>query len=355
MRVFKRGKVYWIDYFANGQRIRESTGTASKKRALQLLHKRQAAVFAGRFDFQEVKQSPRFSDFADYYLESFSKVNKSKSMYTREQTAVRSLRPFLGKYQLNAITPMLIEHFKRKRLKDGRKPATVNRELDCLRQIYRLAVRDRRVIGNPAREVKKLPEDNEIANAITDQDEELLLAHAAPHLRDLIICAVDTGMRRSDIFDLRWSNVDIPNRVIVIKQQKTKRHKANKTVEIPISARLLGVLRRLEKESKSEYVFLSPRTGEKLTKIDTAWRRANERAGLQHKRYRFHDTRGTFITRLFEEGLNEITIKQLSGHSTTRMLERYARPGGEWRRAAIDALDRRRARKTPVDIRERRR
>ena len=63
MRVYKRGETWWIDYNYNGERIRESTGTSSKKRAQQLLAKRMVAIFEDRFNIHDTKGSPRFSDF----------------------------------------------------------------------------------------------------------------------------------------------------------------------------------------------------------------------------------------------------------------------------------------------------
>ena len=64
--------------------------------------------------------------------------------------------------------------------------------------------------------------------------------------------------------------------------------------------------------------------------------------GLTHKRYRFHDMRGTFATRPIQKGVNLITVRQLTGHSTVRMLEVYAKPGEDIRRDAINSLDKRR-------------
>lgn len=225
-----------------------------------------------------------------------------------------------------------------------------------MKAIYNVAMKNDKALSNPVTQVRMLHEDNEVVNPITDEDEALLLAkdnknntyHAAQHLRDLIVCGIDTGMRRGEMFDLRWPSVDLVGRTIRVENSKT--HKA-RTIEV--NDRLHEVLLRLKRESQNEYVFVSPKTGGRLTKIDTAWRRANERAGLRHKGYRVHDLRGTFITRLFEEGMNAKTIMDLSGHSSLRMLERYARPGAELRREAVAALDRRRERKNVVDLEKR--
>jgi integrase len=348
MRVFKRGRTWWIDYTFDGERIRESAHTESKRKAERLLAKRTAAVFEGRYNFRDTKKSPTFSDYAEEYMRGYSRMNKKPLSYRRDQVSVKSLTRFFGKYRLNHIEPMLVEHFKRRRTEiDKRTRATVNRELALMKHIYTIAVRNKRAATNPLRDVRLFREDNEIVNPITDRDEERLLENAAPHLRDLIVCGVDSGLRRQEIFELTWDRVDLTRRTIRVENTKT-----GKPRTVPITNRLMRVFRRLKETSKSEYVFTNPSTGGPLTRIDTAWRRANERAGLKHKGYRFHDCRGTFCTRLVEAGQSIITIKQLSGHTTTRMLERYAKPGEASRREAIEALDRRRV-KSVVDFKRR--
>ena len=352
----KDRKVYWISYFdCEGKRRYESAKSTKKKVAEALWVKRKNSVNEGTWDEQQIKASPKFSAFADEYLENYSKQNKKPSTHKRDKGLMQNLSEFFGGRKLKDINPMFILSYRKKRLEeDGRKPATVNREVALLKSMFTVAIEWGKAYRNPVKRVKKLREDNEIANPIPDDDEELLLEHAAQHLGDLIICGADTGMRKGEMFDLKWESVDLVRRVIRVDKTKNDRCKI-----IPITDRLLSVLERLRKESTGKYVFSAPNIGhrkknprEKLTSVDTAWRRANERAGLAHKRYRFHDLRGTFITRLVEEGKNLVQIKQLSGHSTTRMLERYARPGEESGRDCIASLDRRRDRKTVIDFEE---
>lgn len=350
--VYKLGKIWWVTYYAEGKRVRESTRTPSKKRAEQLLAKRQAEIFEGRFNIQDTKPSPRFDKFAAKYLKTYSKQNKRPSTHDRDRSLIAHLVAFFGAKRLKDFTPFLIEHYRERRRSAGRTPATVNREVACLKAMFNVAGVWGVSTVNPAKKVKQYEEDNEIVNPITDEDEVKLLEHATPRLKDFIVCGIDTGMRSGEMFNLSWTDVDFSTRTLRVVKSKTKKGKRT----IPISARLYRVLVRRQSESNSAYVFANSKTGGRLTKVRNAWVRANELAGLRHKRYRVHDMRGTFITRLFEEGLNEMTIKQLSGHSTTKMLERYARPGEDLRRDAISALDKRRNQgRTVIDFEETRR
>ena len=111
--IFKRGKVWWITYYHGSERVRESTGTPSKKRAEQLLTKREAQMFEGRFRIQDTKPSPFFSGFARVYLSS-SAVNKRPRTYERDQTLIKHLSASFGKLRLSEITVQSVEQYKGK-------------------------------------------------------------------------------------------------------------------------------------------------------------------------------------------------------------------------------------------------
>lgn len=119
MGLYKRGDVWWISYTYDGEQVRESSHTKSKKYAEKLLAKRQAAIFEGRYDFQDIKPSPRFSDYADEYLEAYSKVNKRPRTFQRDTILIAHLKAFFGNRRLNDIRPMLIEQYKRSALGHG--------------------------------------------------------------------------------------------------------------------------------------------------------------------------------------------------------------------------------------------
>ncbi len=344
MGIYKRGNTWWIDYYLDGRRIRQNTHTTIRRRAEEILAKVRTETIEGRLNLQRVQPSPKLKDFVERYLEH-SKQNKKPSSHKRDCLSVKMLNEFFGHKRLRDIHPLLIEHYKKRRLEAHKSTATINREVACLKHIFSMAIVWGVAFDNPVKRVRMFHEDNEITNPLSDEDEALLLENAAPHLMDIIICALDTGMRRGEIFEMRWADVNLASRSIRVVKTKT-----NKKRDIPISARLQEVLGRLKRHSKNEYVFVSPKTGEKLTKVDTAFHRAIERAGLEAKGYRFHDLRHTFATRLIEEGESPVVVKELLGHSSLRMLERYAHPGEPSKRDAIQALDRRRRRKTVIDF-----
>ena len=134
MGVCRRGSDYFIDYYVHGRRRREKIGT-SRKLAEAVLGKRKLEIAEGKFIDVVRKEKIRFEDFAQQYLNIYSKQHK-KSWKTDLYLLKDLERFFKGKY-LYSITPKDIEQFKMERLKEtvGSKnvsAATVNRQLDVL-------------------------------------------------------------------------------------------------------------------------------------------------------------------------------------------------------------------------------
>ena len=333
MGVYKRDNYYWIDYMAGETRIRESTGTASKKRAQQLLAKRRVEVFEGRFNVQSTKPSPKLSEYVGTpedpgeYLK-YSKANKRPNSHRRDTTSAKNILAFFGERRLNSITPMLIEHYKRKRTReDGRAVGTVNRELAFLKHVYTLAIRDRLTLSNPVKEVEMFNE-RQRTTVFSREQEAGLLSGLKPENQRVIICAVETGTRKGEVKALDWKHVDLVRGLIWVEAAKT-----DKGREIPISPRLKAVLLETPKLARIGLVFKRP-NGAPIKSLRTDFVKAREAAGLGPE-YNFHALRHTFGTRQDEMGTGSSTLAALMGHSTIVTTQRYTHPDREAKRQAI--------------------
>jgi integrase len=154
-------------------------------------------------------------------------------------------------------------------------------------------------------------------------------------LRELFVVAVDTGLRKGDLRDLRWSQVDLAEGFIRVLMQKTALE-----AEIPISSACREALLVFEARcSGAEYVFLDT-TGKRYshTRIRRTFVLAKKLAGIT-QRFRPHDLRHTFGCRLASSSVGLQIIAKALGHTTTRMAERYARPSEEAMRIVVKALD----------------
>lgn len=142
--------------------------------------------------------------------------------------------------------------------------------------------------------------------------------------------ALYTGMRRGEIFNLKWFDVDFNRGLIQIRESKSGKKRV-----VPINVTIKMLLDDLK--PKSEYVFPSPKTGGKLDNIKRSFRRAVTEAGIED--FRFHDLRHTAATRMADAGADTFTLMKILGHSDIRMTARYAHATDAALRRAVENLD----------------
>jgi integrase len=328
MSVYKKGNNWYIDYYVKGQRKRRKVGP-SKKLALQVLEDVHVKVAKEEYlgIFEEKKAL--FEDFSKQYLE-YSKANKALSSYERDITSMVHLAPFFGGRYLFDVTPELIEKYKVARLQKVQ-PAAVNRELACLKHMYTKAIAWGYVKVNPAKSVKLLKEPPGRLRYLKPDEIENLLASCPRHIRPVVLTAINTGMRRGEIFNLKWRDLDLENRKLTVVNAKN-----NESRVIPINQTLYEEFRALLKEANGEYVF-SRRNAEPLKDIRTGFAAALTKAKI--KDFRFHDLRHTFGSHLVMQGVNLRTVQQLMGHKDIKMTMRYSHLSPEHVQQAVEKLD----------------
>jgi len=336
MGIYLRGKTWWISYFAGGRQRFESSRSTKKRDARQLLDIRKGAAREGRLGLAK-SNTFRFDEYARSFLLTVQHPNTKK----RYGSSVRNLAACLGNIKLSDITSDVIEDFKEKRLSNGIRTATVNRDLAVLRRMMRLAKRKMLINESPFRDVEFLEERKQRRrpHILTFEEEERVLAVAAPHIRALAVLILETGMRSSrEALSLPWSDVDLVNDLIHVRESKTKAGERT----IPISDRCKIELlrwRSLLGPEFSSYVFPNMRKpSTPLKDIRRSWAKAVKEAGLQY--FWIYDLRHTLASRLTQAGVSPLFVAQIIGHSGTSILSTYVRAVDEYRRDAIHKLER---------------
>lgn len=326
-RVYKRGDVFYIDYFVDGKRIREAVGKDEGK-ARRALEKRKEAAITGVFNLAS-RRGVRFPDFADRYVE-LKRTHGRRSM--RQITRVtRRLKEYFGGFLLSQVGLSDVEDYAKRRLKDGVMGATVNRELACLKNIFNVADRLGEFCGkNPVKGFEFFREEKRDAHILDLDELRRLLDAAGERMRRIILLAWGTGMRRGEILGLKWADIDFERGSLFLK--KTKSGKPRRVQLDPVVA---GVLQEIERTS--EYVFPNPKTGGPVKDTKTAWIRAREKAELP-KTLRFHDLRHNFGTLLSERGVSLPTIMEMLGHAQISTTMRYQNPTTEAKTRAASIL-----------------
>ncbi len=203
----------------------------------------------------------------------------------------------------------------------SRKLATVNRELALLRVILNFAVQNEWLIRNPfvlAKGIISMSAEVERDRVLSFAEESRLLAVCVDrraHLKPILICALDTAMRRGEIFKMRWQDVNLLTNEIHIPQTNTKTEDAR---VVGITPRLKDELERLWEVSPKDYnqsVFGITDT------IKRAWKTACRLANIED--FRFHDCRHTATTRMISSGSPHTEVMKITGHSQLKTFLRY--------------------------------
>jgi integrase len=359
MSVFKRGKVYWFKFRFEGQVIRESAKTTSKRVAEDAERARHRDLELAVNRIKKRERMPLFSIAAKEWFEGRAALaQNTKDAY---EHFVNSLTDEFGKRLVCDIDDQDIADLQRRRLAAGKSPRTVNFEVSVLRQI----LKSHGLWAGLSDKVKSLRERHDVGRAVSHADERKLLEAAgcsrSPALLPLLVLSLDSGLRASEIRSLRhrdlkleWPEGNIEGGEIVVAKSKTD---AGTGRVVPLTSRARAVLTlwlsRFPKADPESYVFPRFSVGlegnarrpkfyaadmtKPIGEWKKAWRIACRTAGL---RYRWHDCRHTFVTRLAENPtVNEETIRALAGHVSKKMLERYSHIRQAAKQAAIATLE----------------
>jgi integrase len=327
----------WVcDFYYNGERIIKTLKFArSKKEAEQAEAVIMNQVFQQAYGLNQ-KPDKRFEDFVIETFLPYSETNK-KSFYCDVLICRVLVGEFKGK-TLRQITPPMIESFKQSFLAKPtkhdkrRSSATVNYHLSILSKIFSLAVDSELIETNPSFRVKKLKLNNQRTRVLSDEEESRLLLALGDNqlVKSIVTMALNTGMRRGEIFNLKWFDVDLNRGLLQISESKT-----NKKRLIPINTTIRTLLDSLRR--KSEFVFPSPKTNGKLDNIKRSFGRAVQEAEIQQ--FCFHDLRHTAATRMADAGADAFTLMKILGHSDIRMTARYTHATDSALRRAVTNLD----------------
>jgi integrase len=192
-------------------------------------------------------------------------------------------------------------------------------DLRTLRRILHLAVEWGRLDRVPT--IHELPQSKGRDRVLSFAEEAKYLAKASDNLRDAAILAVDTGLRpNSELFPLKWADVDLTAGVLHVRQGKTDSAQRS----LPLTPRAAEVLERRKRAAEanaSVFVFAGAGISGHVTSLQHPHKAAIEAAGLDT--FEFYCWRHTFGTRAAQSGMDRFTLARLMGHSSPSVAARY--------------------------------
>ena len=332
MSVYKKkrkdGSTAWYyDFSYNGRRFR-GVGGVTKTQALRAQEKTRCLVLNGEFDLEEKITNPTFNKFAKKFLER----NQYLRSYQRYYFAVQHLVKFFYNTQLSDITADSIEDYKMSRKRQGVSNSTINRELSCLKRMFNLAMRwgDGKV--NPVDDVDRLEEPPGRTRFLKEHEANNLLECCNDYLKPIVFTAINTGLRLNELLSLTWEDVHIDN--VIEPFIEIRMTKNNKKRFIPLNKDMTVILKSLTK-NHPKYVFIGSK-GKPLKSVKKPFQTALIKAGIQD--FRFHDLRHTFASLFLMNGGDLLTLKELLGHSSLEMVQRYSHLATEHKMKQMNKL-----------------
>lgn len=313
--VYRRGDVWWVRFRRDGVHIRRSARTSRKAEAQVFLAKLLEEY--ARPDRGEVR--PRYL-LAEAIERFFTEARLKDGTIETYRYNSQTLSRILGPVYLDEIDRRALADFISARKRTGVADATIRRDLAFLGSMFTMAERWGWVDTSPVtKAVKKvLRESRPRTRYLTQAEFDRLYEAASEPLRPILVLAVETGLRKTELLGLTIADIDLQRRELHLETTKAGRPR-----QVPLSRKALTVIRDLlERRARPRSAFLlhgagGDRVGDPRKAFDSACRRAGIRD------FRWHDLRHTFASWWVQGGGDIYRLSRVLGHSTLQMTARY--------------------------------
>jgi integrase len=306
-------------------------------------HKANERPAAGKLDMGPKVEDLLFEKAVEKYLEWY-KANRGAYTYLKYAIpASKALKASFDGKRLSQISPFLIEAHKlnRKRESDPENPdhkpvtdTTINHDLTFLRHMFNKCVEWHFAKTNPMSKVELFKLDNGRTRYLSAEEADRLLKACGADLRILVLAAMHTGFRKSELRSLKWSAVDLVHGAVTVESCYAKNGDAR---TVPLSPDLATALQKIKDERKpkaDDVVFLYK--GGPWTAWRKSFNSALKHAGISN--FRWHDLRHCFGSWLAMNGVPDKGRMELMGHKTAEMTARYTHLSPGYMRQAIASL-----------------
>lgn len=270
----------------------------------------------GSYVNRSTADSTTLADALIRYRDEITPKKKGKDQELRRIT--QWLRHPLAKRSLSSLKGKDFAKHRNDRLEEV-SAATLRLELALISHVFTIASKEWNIpVTNPISLIRKPTANNARTRRLEDDEEDRLLTACQqsmnPLLYPIVVLAIETAMRLSELLDMEWKDIDIKKRTIVLSDTKNGTART-----IPLSLRAIDILSSIPKHIAYRRVFYTwkPRSDA----MNGAWKAAVKKAGLLD--FHFHDLRHCATSQLFELGMNVMEVSAITGHKSLQMLKRY--------------------------------
>jgi len=369
LRVRESGRASWVFVYGRGRKVTLGRADAIGPAKARELAGRVIGDVADGKDPQLERRKRQTSTLRAFLDEKYAPWVASQHRRPDVITRITTVFPeAMLRRPMHEITAFALEQWRIQRRRAGVTDSTINRDLDALRGAFSRAVDWRLLDEHPMRDVRRAKVDSRGRVRYLSPEEETRLRDALiardvsrrdgrrrfnqwradrgyktlpdytgypDHLHPMVRLALNTGLRRGELFHLRWADVDLGASRLTVRGATAKSHL---TRHVPLNRDAVETLRTWRSRRGADddvYVFPGPQ-GEPMTTLKTAWLRLAKAARLKH--FTFHDLRHTFASKLVMAGVDLNTVRELLGHADIKMTLRYAHLAPEHKQAAVDTL-----------------
>lgn len=312
MSVYRRRKIWWVRFQAQGHRVRQSARTTSRTVALRYereLRKQYATIARGgqpRRTYREAMER--------FILEHLPTLKPETQR--RYRSSAKALHPHLESRYIDEIKRGIVSDMLAYWQREGKARDTKRNNLACLSSLLSMCIEWDWCDTNPVRDMRKRALGAPVSRTryLSHDEEAALLEHAKGYLEPIIAFAIDSGLRLEEQLSMTWDQVDLRRLEITVPVTKT-----NTPRVVPILERGAQILAHHPRHISSPYVWCKP-DGSRYWKFTRGLAGAAHRAGIVDLRW--HDLRRTCGTRRLKAGMSMEKVSKWLGHKTITVTQR---------------------------------
>jgi len=341
MSLYKRGNIWWIAVTKDGKRHFFSTKTSDKKKAQEIYAKVLLRLSGTDAENPTKKVENRLPQsnitFAEFFKNHYLPWCYGRyEDYRIKKYYLNILPEHFKQLKLYQISIVEIEKLQTHWISKEYSKATSNKYLAILKaslaKAYEWDMITEEILKS-LKKVKPLRGETKRLRYLTEDEIIKLLDNCESYLYPIVFVALNTGMRKSEILNFTWDNVDLKNGLILLEKTKNGERR-----EIPMNEPLKQLFRQLfiKRRLDTEYVFVNPETGKRYIDLKRSFATACKKSGIRD--FHFHDLRHTFASQLVMNGVDLKTVQELLGHKDIKMTLRYSHLSQAHKKEAVNKI-----------------